>query len=539
MSHSEKHQLMPKPKPFTQHSAPDTKDHYTCIVMGAGLSGMASAIQLRRKMGIDDVLVYEKTSDVGGTWNVNRYPGAACDIPFTFYSFSFYPAYHASSQWAGQKEILEYLHEVQTKFKLNNIVFRTAVETARFSRDDGLWHLSVKNEETGEVRNRTCNILISCLGGLTIPNDPPFKREDFTGEVFHSARWREDVSLKGKDVVVVGNGCSAAQIVPEIVHEAATVTQIARSRQSIIRRIKAPDNAFLHFLMRWIPGFGFIVRSLVFFVMESFFKITDIKKGERERKKTVKEINEYIEETAPKKYWDVLRPDFDVAAKRRVFDSGYYESLNAPNMELIADDVVTTVKGDKVYTKNGRVCRADIIVLATGFKVRDFLFPLKIYNDKGQSLQDRLNANGIKTYQSTLVAEFPNFFWIMGPNSATGHSSVLFTSESQLALTFHLIRPIVEKLRKVQLLKPAPFVEVTTEAEDRFYDAVRKEMKKKVWEKDGGVSWYVDKATGLCSTLYPWSQVHFWRSCTFPNYRDFKWTGAERPAAWRSYLGWY
>lgn len=149
----------------------------------------------------------------------------------------------------------------------------------------------------------------------------------------------------------------------------------------------------------------------------------------------------------------------------------------------------------------------------------------------------------------------------MGPNSATGHSSVLFTSEAQLALTFHLIRPIVEKLRKVQLLKPAPFVEVTTEAENRFYAAVRKEMKKKVWEKDGGVSWYVDKATGLCSvsfpvrfsargrpsltnapsaqTLYPWSQVHFWRACTFPNYGDFQWTGTERPAAWRSYLGWY
>lgn len=66
--------------------------------------------------------------------------------------------------------------------------------------------MTVKDQETGEVRKRTCNILISCLGGLTIPNDPPFKREDFTGEVFHSARWRQDVSLKGKDVVVVGNG---------------------------------------------------------------------------------------------------------------------------------------------------------------------------------------------------------------------------------------------------------------------------------------------------------------------------------------------
>lgn len=99
----------------------------------------------------------------------------------------------------------------------------------------------------------------------------------------------------------------------------------------------------------------------------------------------------------------------------------------------------------------------------------------------------------------------------MGPNSATGHSSVLFTSEAQLALTFHLIRPIVEKLRKVQLLKPAPFVEVTTKAEDRFYAEVRKEMKKKVWEKDGGVSWYVDKATGLCSVSCSFVAVAFIR----------------------------
>lgn len=106
------------------------------------------------------------------------------------------------------------LHEVQDKFNLRNIVFRTAVETATFSRDDGLWHLTVRDDETGEVRKRTCNILLSCLGGLTIPNDPPFDPKDFNGEVFHSARWRQDVDIKGKDVVVVGNGASSRSPAP-------------------------------------------------------------------------------------------------------------------------------------------------------------------------------------------------------------------------------------------------------------------------------------------------------------------------------------
>ncbi|GAA6054351.1 hypothetical protein JCM3770_003330 [Rhodotorula araucariae] len=539
MASEKQHLLASDDRPFAQTSAPDTKEHYTAIVMGAGISGMATAIQIKRKLGLDDVLVYEKTSDVGGTWNVNRYPGAACDIPFTFYSFSFYPAFHTKSEWAGQKDILEYLHTVQDKFNLRNIVFRTSVTSAKFSRDDGLWHLTVRDEQTGEVRNRTCNILLSCLGGLTIPHDPPFNPDDFSGDVFHSARWRADVSLKDKDVVVVGNGCSAAQIIPEIVKEAASVTQIARSRQTFFRRIPVPDAPIMRFFMRWIPGFGLLVRAIMFFVTEGLFRVTDLRRGAKDRQKAVKQLREYMQEKAPRKYWKDLEPDFDVAAKRRVFDTGYYESLNAPNMELIADDTVTSVKGDKVFTKAGRTVRADVIVLATGFKVRDFLFPLKIYNDKGVSLQDHLQETNVKTYQSTVIAEFPNFFWIMGPNSATGHSSVLFTSEAQLNLAFHLIHPILNALKADGRKKPAPYVEVKTEAEDAYYWRLRKEMKKKVWEKDGGVSWYVDQKTGLCTTLYPWSQVHFWRSCTFPRFGDFEWTGAPAPAAWRSWLGWY
>ncbi|GAA5880520.1 hypothetical protein JCM1840_003688 [Sporobolomyces johnsonii] len=508
-----------------QVSAKDDKEHYGVIVMGCGVSGMATAIQLKRKMGFEDVLVYEKADDIGGTWNANRYPGAACDIPFTLYSFSFAPAYNVSSQWAGQKEILDYLHKVQRDFKLHNVVFRTLVETAHFSRETGLWTLSVRDLTTNQVRTRTCNILISCLGALTIPNAPPFDPKEFNGEVFHSAEWRDDVSLKGKDVVVVGNGCSAAQIVPELVKECGTVTQIARSRQSILRRIAVPDGWLLSWLMRWIPGIGFLLRALIFLGSETLFKISDIEKGREEREKTVKDTEAYIKETAPQKYWDVLKPDFDIAAKRRVFDSGYYACLNSPNMELIADDGVVSAKGDKVYTRNGRVVKADVIVLATGFKVHEMLFPLKIYNDEGVMLQERLGENGAKVFQSTVVSDYPNFFWIMGPQSATGHSTVLFTSECQITLVFRLIKPILAKLRKVQLLRPAPYVEVTQEAEDAFMADIRKEMKKKVWEIGGGVSWYCG-TDGLCHTLYPYSQIEFYRRCTFMRLTDkFVWTG--------------
>ncbi|BGP19132.1 hypothetical protein JCM10213v2_007219 [Rhodosporidiobolus nylandii] len=505
--------------------------------MGAGLSGMATAIQLRRKLGVEDFLVFEKTDDVGGTWNVNRYPGAACDIPFTFYSFSFDPAYDVPSQWASQGDILKYLHGVQERQKLDKVVFRNVVETSTFSRETGLWTLRVRDLETDTVRTRTCNILLSCLGGLTIPNDPPFDPKDFDGPVFHTAEWRQDVDLKGKDVVVVGNGCTAIQVVPELVKEANTVSQVCRSRQSIFPRIDVPDSNLIRFLLRWLPGFGLFLRCCMYCIIESHFVISDIEKGRRHREHSIVKIKKYIEGVAPKKYWDKLYPDFDVAAKRRIFDTTYYECLNADNMELVADDTVVSAKGSSVFTKNGREIQADAVVLATGFKVRDYFFPMNVVNEKGENLKDRLQQNGVKTFQSTLVSGYPNF-WIMGPNGATGHSSVLFTSECQLTLAFHLIRPILDQVRKPKEVTPAPFVEVTQQAEESYWQGLRKEMKKKVWEQDGGVSWYVDPKTGYCTTLYPWSQTHFWRKATFPDYNNFAWTNATRPWAWRSWLGW-
>ncbi|GAA5837345.1 hypothetical protein JCM11251_004972 [Rhodosporidiobolus azoricus] len=530
---------------YEQHSAADAKEHYTAIVLGAGLSGMATAIQLRRKLGLADVIVYEKSDDIGGTWSVNRYPGAACDIPLTLYSFSFDPAYDVPTQWASQEHILNYLHQVQRRQQLNNVCFKQQAEVARFSRETGLWTLEVRDLATNTTRTRTCNILISCLGGLAIPNDPPFPVKDFDGPVFHSAEWPQNFEVKGKDILLVGNGCSASQIVPKVAEMGAkSVTQVARSRQTVFPHADIPNDVITRFLLRYLPGFGWFLRTVIFWIIEAAFPLTDVKKGEKKRLAKAMLLRKYIERNAPRECWDALYPDFDVGAKRRIFDTGYLRSLNRENVHLIGDDSVVSAKGKEVYTKKGKVIKADAIALATGFKVRDYLFPLYVHNEKGENLQERLAKNGIKTYQSTLVAEYPNFFWVMGPNSATGHSSVLFTSECQLNLVFHLIHPILNKLRSSSPdafgpSNPAPYVEVTTRAEEAYWKALREKMKEKVWEKNGGVSWYVDKATGLCTTLYPWSQPHFWRRCTFPTFSDFKWTGVSPPASWRSWLGWY
>jgi cation diffusion facilitator CzcD-associated flavoprotein CzcO len=121
--------------------------------------------------------------------------------------------------------------------------------------------------------------------------------------------------------VLIGNGCSAAQIMPEIKDKCKSLTQIARSRQSILRRIPVPDGPVLWFLLRYIPGLHFLLRAAIFFITESYFKISDIKKGAKLRKDTLTDNLKYIKEVAPEKYWEALRPDFDIGAKVRPFVS--------------------------------------------------------------------------------------------------------------------------------------------------------------------------------------------------------------------------
>lgn len=106
------------------------------------------------------------------------------------------------------------IKKVQRKYEINQVVYRTAVESAVFSRKTGLWTVVVKNLDSGETRTRTCNILISAAGILSTPNPAPFDPSKFEGEVVHSGAWDPKVDLKGKSVVVVGNGCSAAQLIP-------------------------------------------------------------------------------------------------------------------------------------------------------------------------------------------------------------------------------------------------------------------------------------------------------------------------------------
>ena len=157
--------------------------HYEVVVVGTGLSGVCAAIKLQQA-GIQNIRIFEKADDVGGTWRDNRYPGVACDVPSHLYSYSFAPNPEWSRWYAPGAEILEYVRNCAKRYGiLEQITFNTTIESAAWQSDR--WELTDSNDVTFSSK-----YVISALGGLHIPKTPDLtNKESFEGQIFHTAHW--------------------------------------------------------------------------------------------------------------------------------------------------------------------------------------------------------------------------------------------------------------------------------------------------------------------------------------------------------------
>ncbi len=216
-------------------SAPD----YDAIIIGGGASGMTAAVRMQLDLGRTNVLIIEREPDFGGTWEVNRYLGAGCDVPPRLYSFSFAQKKTWSEFFAKQAELSDYFRSVARKFKLyDKAALCHEGRSAKWNSQKAWWEVEyqsiVKDAQTGQLPppiKKTAKVLISGMGGLSIPRDVEIDGvENFKGKIFHSAKWDESVDFTDKNVVVIGNGCSATQAVPLIAKKAKRVTQIAKAK---------------------------------------------------------------------------------------------------------------------------------------------------------------------------------------------------------------------------------------------------------------------------------------------------------------------
>ena len=393
------------------------------IIIGGGISGLNMGIQLKRQLGINNFTILEKGSELGGTWFYNKYPGAGCDVPSHFYSLSYEPNPDWSQLFSPADEIKEYLVKTAEKYDmLRHFSFNTKCLGARWNTEKNIWHVDLFDSIKDVKYQKTCRVLVSAVGVLSLPCDPLPGTKDFGGPAFHSSAWDYGVDLKDKDVLLIGNGCSATQIVPSIIDEVRSVKQFVRGQQYFLERPQFQYSAFSRWMFRHVPLVQRLYRWLICYSMDSNFKIF-YKDAVAYRGKQEREAKEYMLSNTPTKYLDMIMPKFSLGVKRRVFDTGYLQALHKANL-ILSDTPIKKVVTGGLQLETGEIVKGDILVHCNGFKAQDFLVPMEIIGDKGQNLHDRWRTQGgARAYLGTSISGFPNFFTILSAHTLQGHSS--------------------------------------------------------------------------------------------------------------------
>ncbi|KAF8505032.1 4-hydroxyacetophenone monooxygenase [Hysterangium stoloniferum] len=482
------------------------------LCIGLGFSGICLGVQLKRKLHFTDIHFYDRNTHVAGTWHANRYPGS--DVAARFYSFSFESNPDWSTMFPDQSDVFDYINNIADKYDLRRrMTLQTECESASWDSERQIWTVHLKDVVSGKLFKHECRVLFSAVGVLVTPKYPKIPGvEVFGGPMFHTARWRADVSLEGKDVALIGNGCSGTQVVPHIVPKAKIFTQFIHTPHWLFPATNPQIPLVFRWAFRYIPGFTLLTRACMFIVFEQGWKLFHLtESGAKARKAAEAECMKFIYETGPEKFHNLLIPDWDIACKRRVLDidGNYLKSLGSPNVDLTKDPIVEFIPGGvRTATKT---YPADVVIFATGFHPLNDLSTLRVYGRNGELLSEHWKAvGGPSGYNGTAVHGFPNFFMLYGPNGSTGHTSVIFTIENNVNFALEVIKPI--------LRGEASEVEVKDDAEKTYTKDIQAASQDKIWTKCN--SWYVSD-NGWNATLYPWAQTYLWWRSNFPTWSDW------------------
>jgi cation diffusion facilitator CzcD-associated flavoprotein CzcO len=454
-------------------------------VVGGGFGGVGAAVMLRRA-GYDDVTVFEKRDRVGGVWDANTYPGAACDVPSHLYEFSFAPNAW-SRRFAPQAEIQAYLEGVARRFGvLDAIRTGTEVRAARWHGGRSRWILET---ESGP---HEADLLLTACGQLSVPSVPALPGLDsFEGPAFHTAEWRHDVELEGRRAAVVGSGCSAIQVVPAIQPLVSHLDVYQRSPGWTVPKNDRAYSDLERRLFRRFPFLHRLDRASIFLSHEvgaaAMTRHTWL--GPLLRLIGRRQIRAAIKDPELRRK---VTPRDEFGCKRVMLTDDWYPALTRPNVELVTEPIAEVTRTG-VRDGTGRERPVDALILATGFASHDFVAPMEIAGSDGRRLADEW-AEVARAYLGLAVPGFPNMFLLYGPNTNGGTGSVIFTIESEIGHVLAVLRELDAA--------DAGRIEVRREAAEGFDRELRSALGGTVWHS-GCTSWYVDE-DGNDPSQWPW-----------------------------------
>ncbi len=489
------------------------------LIVGAGFAGLYMLHKVRQQ-GLR-ARVIETGDGVGGTWYWNRYPGARCDVESMEYSYQFsedlQQEWRWSERYSAQPEIMCYANQVADRFKLrDDIQFKTRVTAAQFDERNACWRVQTASVENSPAQ-WSCRFLILATGCLSSANRPVFEGiDDFVGETYHTGLWpHEPVDFSGKTVGVIGTGSSAIQSIPVIAKEAKRLLVFQRTPSYAVPAHNGPIDV-AHEAEVKADYAGFRARNSVmpgaFGAVYPRNEASALASSDEERKAAFEfrwqrgglsflgaygdlmlnaDANQYAAEFVREKIRatihdpkvaEKLTPKHVIGCKRLVIDTGYFETFNRANVELV-DISATPIER---LTKHGvraagQEYALDCLVFATGFDaMTGSIAKIDIEGRNGRKLSDKWQA-GPRSYLGLNSQGFPNLFTISGPGSPSVLTNMLVSIEQHV----NFIDGCIKHMRA----QGHDLIEANAAAEDAWINHVNQVANQTLYPSCN--SWYL------------------------------------------------
>ncbi len=425
-------------------------EHFDVVIAGAGISGVGGAYHLTHQMPGTSYVVLESQETFGGTWWTHKYPGIRSDSDLHTFGYRFKP--WVGAPIATAEEIRKYMGDVIEENGLaEHIRYRHRIDKAEWSSQDAQWFVDATRTDTDEKIRFTCNFLWMCQGyyrhsqGYTPEWDG---MENYKGTLVHPQTWPEDLDYKGKNVLVIGSGATAATVVPAMAADVAHITMLQRSPTYFRPGRNAIEIAEtlreLQIDEEWIHE---ITRRKILHDQAAFTKRT-FEEPEKVREELLAGVRSY------------LGPDYDVEThftpkyrpwrQRLAFvpDGDLFKGIAAGKASVVTDEIEHfTEKG--VLLKSGKLLEVDIIVTATGFNLCPLGDIAFVIDGKPLDFHDTV------TYRGMMFTGVPNMVWVFGYFRASW------------TLRADLVADFVCKLLKHMRTKNARQISVALRPEDK------------------------------------------------------------------------
>ncbi len=457
-------------------------EHYDLIIIGAGLSGIDAACHLKMNCPKKSFKIFEARHTIGGTWDLFKYPGIRSDSDMHTFSYSFKP-WTFNKSISDAETIMKYLRETVDEYGIEEFIqYQSPIKSLNWSSEEKLWTVCGQNNHSEEPIKVTCNFLVFGTGYYDYDEGytPEYKGlENFKGRFVHPQKWTDDIDYEDKEVIVIGSGATAVTLIPSIADKTKHVTMLQRSPSYILSQpLHDPFAKVAHKLLPAKAAHS-VSRWKNILLSNYLYRMS---------KQKPEKVKDFVKGRIRK----VLGKDFDVDTHFNprynpwderlcsVPDNDLFLSIQKGDCTMVTAHIDTFTE-EGILLKNGKELKADLIISATGLKLK-LIGGIDIRVDN-----EPFDISSKLQYKGAMVQDLPNALAIIG------YTNAAWTLKADLVCRYlcRLLNHMEENNLQVcypalseEDMDTAPVIDFTSGYIQRSLDKLPKQGKKHPWKLD-------------------------------------------------------